>query len=515
MRTTVPLTAGALIVLLAAPALADDVPVTKVAATECAALAALRLPDVTISAATAVPAADQGRVRVPHCKVAGVIGTEIRFDVLLPDTWNRRFAMGGGGGFVGSVQNFAVEVVNRGYATAGTDTGHQAPGIQAEWALDHLERQVNYGYLGVHRTAEVAKAIVRAYYGADAAYDYFLGCSNGGRQALMEAQRFPADFDGIVSGAPAYDFTRIAASFITHAQATFPDPGNLKTSTVSPGDLALIAATVLDGCDIADGVRDSVIDQPASCRFSLDRVKACPNDIAAADCLTATSRAAVARIYAPIVGPSGEIYPGQPVGGEADADGWQGWITGVNPGLLAGTGGKAPSARFGFGTEFFKYFVFGDPSWDYRRFDLATWAADTRVAATVLNADSVDLSAFKQRKGKLLIWHGWSDPALNAQSTINYYERLQVADPQTPDYARLFLMPGVLHCYGGAGPDSVEWIDVIADWTEKGAAPDRVVATKRSADGAATRTRPLCRHPQRAVYNGTGSTDDAASFTCR
>ena len=501
--------------LLAAPAFADDVPVTKVAATECAALAALRLPDVTVSAATAVPAADTGRVRVPHCKVTGVISTEIRFAVLLPDTWNRRFAMGGGGGFVGSVQNQYVDVVNRGYATAGTDTGHQSPGMEAGWALANPERQINYGFLGVHRTAEVAKAIVRAYYGSDSAYSYFLGCSNGGRQALMEAQRFPADFDGIVSGAPAYDFTRIAASFVTHANATFPDPANLTTSTVSPADLALVAKAALDSCDIADGLKDAVIDQPLSCRFALDGVKACPNDVAAADCLTTTSRAALARIYTPIVGPAGEIYPGQPVGGEADRGGWLEWITGASPEMLANSGGRAPSARFGFGTEFFKYFVFGDRAWDYRRFDVASWAADTRVAATILNADSVDLSAFKQRKGKLLLWHGWADAALNAQSTINYYERLKVADPQTPDYARLFLMPGVLHCAGGAGPDSVEWIDAIASWTEKGAAPERVIATKRGADGAPTRTRPLCPHPQRAVYSGTGSTDDAANFVCQ
>ncbi len=500
---------------VAAPAGADDPPVRKVAATACGDVSAVRLPDVAIAGAVAVPAADTGRVRVAHCKVTGVIGAEIRFEVLLPDAWNGRFAMGGGGGFVGSVQNQVVDVVNRGYATAGTDTGHQAPGFQAGWALDNLERQVNYGYLGVHRTAEVAKAIVRAYYGSDSAYDYFLGCSNGGRQALMEAQRFPADFDGIVSGAPAYDFTRIAASFVTHANATFPDPAQLTTSTVSPADLALVAAAALDACDLNDGVKDAVIDQSASCRAPLDRVKACPNDASAADCLTSTSRAALARIYAPVIGPSGEIYPGQPAGGEADPGGWQDWITGVNAPLLAGSGGKAPSARFAFGTEFFKYFVHGNASWDYRTFDLATWAADTRVAATVLNADSDDLAAFKARKGKLLLWHGWADAALNAQSTINYYDRLKARDLAVADYARLFLMPGVLHCAGGAGPDSVEWVDVIAAWTEKGVAPDRVIASKRGPDGTPVRTRPLCPHPQRAVYTGSGSIEDAANFVCK
>lgn len=507
-----------LLTVAAGPASAGDVVVQKAAATECAAVALLKLPDVRVTGAEAVaPGASSkpAKVTVPHCRVEGVIGTEIRFRLVLPDGWNGRFVMGGGGGFVGTVDNQVEEVANRGFATVGTDTGHQASGIQAGWALDNLERQVNYGYLGVHRTAEVAKAIVRAYYGRDAAYAYFLGCSNGGRQALMEAQRFPGDFDGIVAGAPAYDFTRIAASFITHAQATFPDPADLKTSAVSPAELRLAAAGALEACDGSDGVKDGVIDQPQTCRFTVSTVKPCPDDVPAEDCVTRKGRTALARIYAPISGPDGEIYPGQPVGGEADPGGWRDWITGVEPKLASGTGGKVPSLRHAFGTEFFKYFVHGDPAWDYRRFDVSTWARDTRVAATFLNADSVDLDAFKARRGKLLLWHGWADPALNAVSTVRYYDRLLARDPHAADYARLFLMPGVLHCAGGAGPDVVDWLTAMSQWTEQGAAPERLIAAKVGAGGAPLRTRPLCRHPQRAVYAGTGSTDDATSFACR
>lgn len=517
MRNWTALTAM-LLCAASTPAWADDVAVRKVAASECAVLAQVQLPDVRVTSAEAVTptaAAKPEKVTVPHCRVEGVVGTEIRFRLVLPDGWNGRFVMGGGGGFVGMVDNQVEEVANRGFATVGTDTGHQASGIQAGWALDNLERQVNYGYLGVHRTAEVAKAIVRAYYGRDAAYAYFLGCSNGGRQALMEAQRFPGDFDGIVAGAPAYDFTRIAASFITHAQATFPDPANLKASTVSPSELRLVAATAVEACDAADGVRDGVIDQPQTCRIPLDTVKACPGDVAGEDCLTLGGRAAISRIYAPITGPGGEIYPGQPVGGEADPGGWRDWITGVEPKLASGTGGKVPSLRHAFGTEFFKYFVHGDPAWDYRRFDVSAWARDTRVAATFLNADSVDLDAFKARRGKLLLWHGWADPALNAVSTVRYYDRLLARDPHAADYARLFLMPGVLHCAGGAGPDVVDWLTAMSQWTEQGAAPERLIAAKVGAGGVPLRTRPLCRYPQRAVYAGTGSTDDAASFECR
>jgi Tannase and feruloyl esterase len=487
----------------------------KSAATDCGALTSLRLPDVKVTgAAPGDTASAVAVVKVPHCKVTGVIGTEIRFEVLLPDDWNGRFAMGGGGGFVGSVQNQAAGAVNAGYASAGTDTGHQDSGIQASWALDHLERQINYGYLGVHRTAEVARAIVRAYYGQDASHAYFVGCSNGGRQALMEAQRFPSDFDGIVSGAPAYDFTSIAAAFINHAQATFPDPHHLTISAVSPDALKTVAAAALEACDAKDGVTDGVIGDPSSCHFSLDRVATCPGPEPAAGCLTATERKALARIYEPTRGADGEIYPGQPPGGEAEDGGWRQWITGVDSGLAVGTHGKYPSLQYAFGTEFFKYFVFQDESWDYTRYDVAEAPRDTRQAATFLNADAADLSAFKTRGGRLVVWHGWADPALNARSTITYYKGVEARDAAVRDYARLFLLPGVLHCGGGPGPDGVDWLAAIVDWVEHGKAPERLVASKNS-NGTVVRTRPVCPYPLEAVYNGTGSTDDEASFTCK
>ncbi len=194
---------------------------------KCADLMSLRLPDLKVSEAVAVPAASTGAIRAAHCRVNGVIGTEIRFSLLLPDNWNRKFFMGGGGGFVGSIQNSAQSTVNEGYATAGTDTGHQGNGTDASWAHNNLERQLNFGYLAVHRTAEMAKAIVASYYGRPAARNYFQGCSRGGGQALMEAQRFPDDFDGIIAGAPAYDWTGIAAQMLRNMQALFPDPNKI------------------------------------------------------------------------------------------------------------------------------------------------------------------------------------------------------------------------------------------------------------------------------------------------
>src|SRR5439155_16311748 len=236
---------------------------------ECSHLTMLKLPDVKVTEAAAVPAATTGGIRVAHCRVNGVIGSEIHFTLLLPDEWNRKFMMGGGGGFVGQIQNQAGISVNDGYATVGTDTGHQGGITDASWALNNLEREVNFGYLAVHRTSEAAKAIVRSYYGANEAKSYFSGCSNGGRQAMMEAQRFPDDFDGIIAGAPAYDFTALAAQFTKDSQAAFPDPRNLSTSLLTMDVLKSVEAQIVAKCDALDGVKDGLMEDPRACKVDI------------------------------------------------------------------------------------------------------------------------------------------------------------------------------------------------------------------------------------------------------
>jgi Tannase and feruloyl esterase len=333
----------------------------KSAGRDCSALTSLALPDTRVTSAEPF-AAKAPAGPVPVCKVLGVIGTAIRFQVLLPETWNGRFLMGGNGGFAGSLDADGMGSVGSGYAFASTDTGHQASGIQGSWALNNPERIANWGHTGVHRTAEIAKVIVRTYYGREAAFAYFRGCSNGGRQALMEAQRHPQDFDGLISGAPAYDITNIGGGFIKNIKAVFPTPDSARAPVVTRGNLALIERAALEACDASDGVRDGVIDSPPRCRFSLALVKACANDRAAPDCLTQAQRHAIEVVYAPAVAPDREIYPGQPVGAEADEDGWPLWITGVDEGLLAGTNGQASSLQLAFGPELFKYFMLGNPA---------------------------------------------------------------------------------------------------------------------------------------------------------
>lgn len=485
------------------------------ASTACESHTSLRLPDVRITEAASVAPRPEARTgpRGAHCRVSGIIGREIRFVVLLPVEWNRRFLMGGGGGFVGSVA-VPTEELDAGYATAGTDTGHQGSPIAAGWALGNLERQVNYGHAAVHRTAEVAKAVIRAHYGSEAERSYFTGCSNGGRQGLMEAQRYPEDFDGIVSGAPAYDFTNIAAAFLRNIKAAFPNASQL-SPLVTPEVLKLVEAKVLAACDARDGVTDGVMEDPRTCRFDLSTIAACSGGETGGACLTTAQAEVLRAIYSATEDAAGKIYPGQPLGGEGQNGGWMDWITGGGAFPRAMGGSGAPSAQWAFGTEFFKYFVFQDSTWDYTKYDLATVRRDARVARTVLNADNPDLTAYTRRGGKLIIWHGWSDPALNALSTIDYFERLGTKTQAAGEHTRLFLLPGVLHCAGGPGPDRVDWVTAISAWVERGEAPSRLKAAKMGADGKPTRTRPICAYPARAVYQGKGNTDDEASFACQ
>jgi feruloyl esterase len=467
----------------------------------CAQVTSLKVPDVRITEAVAVPAATTGAVRVPHCRVNGVISTEITFTLLLPDTWNQKFFMGGGGGFVGTVQNSAAATVNLGYASAGTDTGHKGGITDASWALNNLERRVNFGYLAVHRTADVAKAIIASYYGSESTRNYFSGCSRGGGQGVMEAVRYPDDFDGIVAGAPALDWPGIGAQFIKDAQAAFPDPRNLTTPMFTPDTLKMVGAKILDACDAIDGVKDGVMEDPRRCTFDIGTLP-----------LTDAQKTALKKIYGATTNRDGVIYPAQPYGGEAEAAGWQAWITGVNPQVAQL---NQPSLRFGFGTEMFKYLVFNDPSWDYSKYDFSTFKKDTQLAASYLNSNNPDLAAFKAKGHKLILWHGWADAGLSPLATLNYYDEVQSRDADARSFARMFLMPGVLHCSGGVGPDDVDWTTAIADWVERGKAPDQVIASKRGPGGVATRTRPLCAYPQHAEYKGSGSTDEAGNFVCK
>ncbi len=461
----------------------------------------LNLPDVVLESAASVAPDLQKNPHAAACvEVKGIIGGNIRFELLLPDAWNGRFVMGGGGGFVGTVQNAARDSVNRGYATVGTDTGHQWPtGYMAGWARDNLEAQVNFGYLAVHRTAEVAKALIRAYYGAQAAYCYFVGCSRGGGQAMMEAQRYPKDFDGIVAGAPAFDWTGIAATMVAIAKALYPDPAHLDSTVLTKEALQKLQEAILKQCDAQDGLKDGIIQDPPSVHFDLSKVTG----------LSDEQRKAIQAIYQGARNNQGPIYPGFAPTAECVPDQWIAWLVGPVPPFLAKD--HVPDLSFAFGTQIFKFLILDKPDWDYSTYDFSNFERDTRLAASFLNATNPDLDALKARKGKLILWHGWADTALPAQATADYYRQVQARDPRAADYCRLFMVPGCLHCGGGPGASDVDWLSVVVDWVEHAKAPDKLIAS-RSEHGRVVMTRPLYPYPQRAVYKGSGDPNSAESF---
>lgn len=501
-------------------------------AASCESLATLALPNATIAVAQPVSGSftppEPNAKPIPNlpafCRVSGVIkpssDSDIKFEVWMPASgWNGKYQGMGNGGFAGSISWAPmVAAVAGGYAASSTDTGHEGSAIVASWGLDHPEKITDFGYRAIHETAEKSKLIIKAFYGNNPKHSYFSSCSNGGRQAMMEAQRYPADYDGIIAGAPALSFTHTAVAFVSNLQA-MDDPA----SYIPAKKMAAVEAAVLAACDAQDGVKDGVIDDPTQCHF--DPAKILCSGAESDSCLTQPQVTALKKIYAGPANSKGEkIIAGFEPGGESGMAGWPLWITGSGPGK---------SLEFSFGTQFFGNMVFDKANWDYHTFqiDRDTKAADDRQAKN-LNATDTDLKRFKDRGGKLILYHGWSDAALPPVNTIEYYKSVgaKMGAKNAEAFVRLFMVPGMQHCAGGPGPSSFGQLGAaegdaqhdiaraLEHWVEDGVAPSQIIATKfkspmNPASGV-VRTRPLCAYPQVARWNGSGSTDDAANFTC-
>jgi Tannase and feruloyl esterase len=481
----------------------------------CAGVARLSWASMTILSARTVPAADG----VPeHCRVSGLIAPEVRFEVNLPANWNRRFYMHGNGGFAGEAPEFATRpmvranALKQGFATVQTNTGHDATAEPlATFATDYAKR-VDYAFRAVHMTATEAKKIVAAYYGRAPAYSYWDGCSTGGRQGLISAQRFPEDFDGILAGAPVLNFVDTVTQSLWNGLV-------LSETPVSLAKLKLVADATYARCDAKDGLKDGLIDDPRKCDFDPARdVAQCPAGQDGDNCLTSAQAAAVKKIHEGLKVNGKPVLFGYPVGSEATGlsftaggvktSGWDMWLT-------PRAGQK--SQQHAYGDSFVRYWSSpkADPSLDSSKFDFDKDMAKFADARALLNATDPDLSAFRSRGGKLLMYFGWADTALPPLMGVDYYEKAVAKNgPQTTDFFRLFMVPGMFHCRGGIGPERLDGLTALINWVENGTAPATITATQ-VADGKPVRTRPLCPYPQVARYSGNGSPDDAANFACR
>jgi hypothetical protein len=451
--------------------------------------------------------------------------SEIRIEVWLPTVgWNGKLQGIGNGGFAGMIDYPELgTTVSKSYVAAATDTGHSGSPIDAHWALGHPEKVADFGHRGIHEMTRVAKEVVQAFYGKPAQRSYFAGCSDGGREALMEAQRYPADYDGILAGAPANNWTSLLSTGVSDTQALTLTPD----SFIPPAKIPAISAAILAACDELDGVRDGILNDPRQCHFNPSAML-CKAGENTDKCLTPSQAAALKKIYAGLRDSKGqELFPGFLPGAEDGPGGWGLWILGPAP-------AKSLDAFFGLG--FYANMVYENAAWDYKTFSVDGGLKAAQVkTANALNAVDADLKPFQARGGKLILYHGWNDPAIPALSTVNYYGSVvaKMGQRDVDSFVRLYMVPGMQHCDNGPGADSFGQVGrlvvddpqhsvdaALEQWVEKGTAPDTIVAAKdatKDSDGDhdhAKMTRPLCAYPQSAKYKGRGDSNDAANFTC-
>ena len=487
--------AAALIAVLAiAPAAAH--------AATCESLSALGTATVEILAATSIsagsfmPADTSQPLQLPaFCRMVvrlkPTADSDIGAEVWLPANWNTRLLVLGNGGWGGPIGYGDMgDALRRGYAVAATDDGNKGRG--ARFIMGHPEKFIDFAYRAQHETTLVAKALVKARYERSSSHAYWQGCSGGGREGLIQAYRYPDEFDGIIAGDPAN--MRRNAWALWLAQRALSDPA----AYIPPSKYAMIHAAVLAVCDAQDGLKDGLIGEPEHCSVDFSSLRCKSQD--APDCLTAPQVKMAQTMISPATTPTGEVlFPRLEPGTE------------LRWGRLAA--GPDPVDLF---LDQFRYVVYQDPDWNWHSFDLERDAA--KANAVDANVDELDphLAAFAQHGGKLILYHGWADQQVAPGSTIEFYESLRALSPapqQADRWVRLFMAPGMAHCAGGEGPDSFDSLGALESWVERGKAPDEMVAAHRT-NGQVDRTRPLCVYPKVARYKGSGSIDDAANFSC-
>ncbi len=480
-------------------------------AQQCENLTKLALPNVTITKATSESAGKHeiGRTNFnapAFCRVEGVIKPEVKFEIWMPAQWNKKLLTVGNGGLAGSISYAAmIAPIQKGYAASSTDTGHTAD-TDGHWAAGHMERVIDFAHRAVHVTTQADKAILAAFYGSSPAHAYFSGCSQGGQEAMTEAQRYPRDYDGIIAGDPANYWVRHYIG--AHLWITLAMQGD---AYIPANKIPALAEAINNQCDGLDGLKDGILNDPRRCHFD-PAMLLCKNGDSPT-CLTAPQVEAVRKIYQGGRTPDGDqLFPGIVPGGEAGPGGWARWISGSGPG---------ESGHANLGLPFLRYVLFEDPAWDYHSFrwdrsnglDSDVDFADAKLGP-IFNNMNPDLREFQSNGGKLIHYHGWSDPDISPLNSVNYYESvLKFHGAKTPDFYRLFMVPGMQHCTGGPGPSTFDTLDALDQWVDHGKAPEQIIASHLTA-GKVDRTRPLCPYPQVARYKGSGSIDQAENFVC-
>ena len=505
----------------------------------CSSLTSLSLPNTTIQSAATVPAGPfvppPGPAGAPpqptvpisssFCRVKATsspaAGSSIAFEVWLPAAWNQKLMGIGNSGANGEISFTLTDAslaaaVNHGYAAVGTDSGHTSSPVSGTWAVGAPAKIVDNATRSITEVTARAKQIVNAFYGSNASRNYFYGCSMGGRQGLMQAQRDPTLYDGIISGAPVIDLANLTAAGAFQAQQ-LSGPGSFPASK-----LPAIAASVRAECDAVDGLVDGLIDDPRNCDWDPHTIQ-CPTGTDTNSCLTQAQANALDQLYkgARRADNNQQIYAGLERGGEDGFGplGWSSAVTGPPAGAPAGT----PSVSLLLSSAYIGNVAFQNPNPFVKTFTF-NFSTDLDFVIGQLtntymyNANNPDLNAFRNRGGKVLMYHGWSDPVVPPMGSVDYRKAVvqTIGQQQTNDTLRLFMAPGMEHCIGGTGPFLFDAYTVLEAWVEQGIAPERIVAAQVNlTNGQLIRTRPLCRYPNVARYNGTGNVNSAASFTCQ
>jgi feruloyl esterase len=447
------------------------------------------------------------------CRVRGTAAptpqSKIGFELWLPVAgWSGRIELVGNGGYSSQIRlDELAALVRSGDAAVATDTGHEGDGL--EFGFNNREAIADWGYRAVHESIVAAKALVTRFYGEPARYSYFTGCSTGGHQGLMEAQRYPEDFNGILAGDPGNNRTNLNFGFLWQFQANHPE-GDNDHPILSPDDLKLVNQAVMQKCDLLDGVRDGVITDPRRCDFDPAALRCVGSG--AGHCLADIQIAALKRMYggARRSDTGDGIYPGWPVGSESvvGGGGWQ--IYWANP--------QKPNEPQR--VDYFRRWAFGDPGWNWWQFDWSKGVDSARQKmGPLVDAVSTDLSSFHGHGGKLLMYQGSADPVVSATDTVAYFEKLKRRNREAASFTRLFMVPGMAHCAGGpgatsfsTGPDADHNIHLaLRRWVEQHQAPEQIVAVKPGAQ----MSRPICAWPKLPAYKGSGDSNDAANFMCR